>query len=581
MARQTTPAAKTATFAAETKRMKGGQALIECLHRAGVEVIFGHPGGAALPLYDSLYDARGIRHVLVRHEQVAAHAATGYHRATGRIGVCMATSGPGATNLITGITDAMLDSAGIVAITGQVSTLAIGSDAFQEADVIGISMPVTKHNCLVQKAIDLPRMVLESFLIAGSGRPGPVLIDIPRDVAAEEAEFEFPEQVTLRSGKIPPTVPSPNQITAAAALLSQASRPVIYAGGGVITSNAAPELAALARRTRIPVTTTLMGKGGFPETDPLSLGMLGMHGTAYANYAINAADVILAVGARFDDRVTGRLSDFAPGARFIHIDIDPAEIGKNKPAHVPIVADAKEALRALDARMTPPEGEPWHRQIAEWKARYPLRYQQTGDVIKPQFAIEEIYRVTEGKAVVVADVGQHQMWAAQFYLTTEPRSWLSSGGLGTMGYGFPAALGAQVGRPDALVCAIVGDGGFQMTLQDLATAVEWGLPLKIYIIDNKSLGMVRQWQQLFYRERFSHVFLKNPDFAKLAEAYGAVGIDVRRPDEVRPALVRSLEVSDRPCVVAISVDPEENCYPMIPSGQSIKEMMIEDDRIRH
>ncbi|HXX38035.1 MAG TPA: biosynthetic-type acetolactate synthase large subunit [bacterium] len=579
MARQSTPVVRPGT-AATTKRMTGGQALIECLRRAGVEIVFGHPGGQALPLYDSIYDARGIRHVLVRHEQVAAHAATGYHRVTGKVGVCMATSGPGATNLVTGITDAMMDSAGIVAITGQVSTYAIGSDAFQEADIMGITTPVTKHNMLVQKASDLPQATLQAFLIAGSGRPGPVLVDIPRDVALTEGEFEFPEQVTLRSGKIPPAVPSPNQIAAAAALLSRASRPIIYAGGGVITSNAAPELTAMARRTRIPVTTTLMGKGAFPETDPLALGMLGMHGTAYANYAINGADVILAIGARFDDRVTGRVSDFAPAARFIHIDIDPAEIGKNKPAHVPIVGDAKEALRALDGQVTPPDCEAWHRQIAEWKTRYPLRYRQAGEVIKPQFAIEELYRATEGKAVVVTDVGQHQMWAAQFYLTTEPRTWLSSGGLGTMGFGFPAALGAQIGQPDALVCVIAGDGSFQMTLQDLATAVEWSLPLKIYILDNQALGMVRQWQQLFYRERYSHVFLKNPDFARLAEAYGAVGINVRRAEEVRPAIRRSLEVTDRPCVVAISVDPEENCYPMIPSGQSVKEMIIEDDRVR-
>ncbi len=579
MARQSTSVPRPAP-AATTLRMSGAQALIECLHRVGAEVIFGHPGGAALPLYDALYDAHEIRHFLTRHEQVASHAAVGYHRVTGKVGVCMATSGPGATNLITGITDALMDSAAIVAITGQVSTLAIGRDAFQEADVIGITMPVTKHNTLVQKAADLPRSVLEAFLIASSGRPGPVLVDVPRDIAAGEAEFEFPEQVTLRGGKVPPAVPSPNQIGAAAALLSQASRPIIYAGGGVISSNAAAELTALVRRTRIPVTTTLMGKGGFPETDPLSLGMLGMHGTAYANHAINAADVILAVGVRFDDRVTGRLRDFAPHARFIHIDIDPAEIGKNKPAHIPIVGDAREALRSLAGQVTPPACDVWNRQIAEWRERYPLRYRQNGDAIKPQFAIDEAYKVTEGRAIVVTDVGQHQMWAAQFYLSTEPRAWVTSGGLGAMGFGFPAAIGAQMGRPDALVCAIVGDGGFQMTMQDLASAVEWGLPIKVYIINNKSLGMVRQWQQLFYRERYSNVWLRNPDFAKLAEAFGAVGITVRRPDEVRPALERSLQVTDRPCVLDIMCDPEENCYPMIPSGQSIKEMIVEDDRIR-
>src|SRR3989449_2494592 len=472
MVRQIT-ASKPPAPAVRSRQMNGAQTLGESLRREGVEVLFGHPGGASLPIYDALYDAQDIHHILVRHEQVAAHAAVGYARASGRVGVCTATSGPGATNLITGITDAMMDSAPIVAITGQVPRPVIGNDAFQEADVTGITMPITKYNTLVMRAMDIPKAVRMAFYLAKTGRPGPVLVDIPRDVSQELCEPDFDEDPSL-PGYRPVVDGNPGQIAEAADALAAAERPIVYAGGGIISSGATPELTALVERTGIPVVLTLMGKGAMDETHPRCLGMFGMHGSAFANWAINRADVILAVGVRFDDRVTGRLKDFAPHAKFIHIDIDPAEIGKNKPAHVPIVGDAREALRVLAAQVPSLDCGPWHLQIAEWKERYPLRYRQAGETIKPQFAIDEIYRLTKGQAIVATDVGQHQMWAAQFYLTTQPRAWVTSGGLGAMGFGFPAAIGAQMGRPDALVCAIVGDGGFQMTMQDMATPVEWG-----------------------------------------------------------------------------------------------------------
>ena len=559
---------------------RGAEILVEALVQEGVDSIFGYPGGAVLHIYDELWRRRErVTHYLVRHEQGAVHMAEGYARASGRVGVALVTSGPGATNAVTGIANAYMDSTPIVVITGQVPLHLIGTDAFQEVDTVGITRPCVKHNYLVRDVRDLAAVVHEAFFLARTGRPGPVVIDIPKDVSAARAPYSRLDHIVFPCRERRKS-PDAQAVSSAADAIMRAERPVLYVGGGIVNSGADRALLAFAEALQLPVTPTLMGLGGFPSAHALSLGMLGMHGTYAANMAVAESDLLVAVGVRFDDRVTGRLSDFATGARFIHIDIDPAEIGKNKPAHVPIVGDAKEALRALDAQTPPPDCEPWHRQIAEWKARYPLRYRQTGDTIKPQFAIEQVYRLTDGRAIVVTDVGQHQMWAAQFYLSTEPRTWLTSGGLGAMGFGFPAALGAQIGRPDALVCALLGDGGFQMTLQDLGTAVEWGLPLKLYVLDNGSLGMVRQWQQLFYRERYSHVFLKNPDFAKLAEAYGAVGINVRRVDELEPAVRRSLEVTDRPCVVAITVDPEENCYPMIPSGQSVKEMIVEDDRIR-
>mgnify|MGYP000076624341 CR=1 FL=1 len=565
------------TKSTPTTRMKGAQALVEALRREEVEVVFGHPGGASLPLYDALYDVPEILHVLVRHEQVAAHAAKGYAVASGRVGVCMATSGPGATNLVTGIADAHMDSAAVVAITGQVPTAVIGRDAFQEADVTGITLPITKHNFLVRRAEEIPEVIRKAFYLARTGRPGPVLVDVPRDLQQTEIEFTFPEEVSIRGYRVV-TEGNVNQIANAARAIASSRRPILYIGGGVIISNASEEVRRLAERTRIPVTYTLMAKGAFPDDHPLCLGMLGMHGTAYANYAINASDLIIAVGARFDDRVTGRLKDFAPEATIIHIDIDPAEIGKNKPAHIPIVGDAKRVLQVLLEMVQPPQDiEPWHRQIQEWRERYPLRYRQEGDVLKPQFVIDQLSRAWGGRAVVTTDVGQHQMWAAQFFLCREPRTFITSGGLGAMGFGFPAAIGAWFARPNKTVVAIVGDGGFQMTIQDLATAVEWKMPLKLFIINNASLGMVRQWQELFYRRRFSHVWLRNPDFARVAEAFGAAGISVRRPEEVEPAISRAMEVDDRPVVVDCHVDPEENCFPMIPSGQSVKEMIIDLD----
>ena len=573
MARQIEP--PSTKRASRAKTMTGAQVLVEALRREGVEVLFGHPGGASLPIYDALYDARDVRHILVRHEQVAAHAAVGYARASGKVGVCTATSGPGATNLVTGITDAMMDSVPVVAITGQVPRPVIGNDAFQEADVTGVTMPITKWNHLVMDVGDVAPSVQRAFYLARTGRPGPVLVDIPRDVSQESCTPEFLEGVPVPEYH-PALDGTPKQITAAVEMLAAAERPVIYAGGGIISAEASVELTALAERTRIPVTLTLMGKGAMDETDPLCLGMLGMHGSVFANYAVNEADVILAVGARFDDRVTGRLRDFAPKARFIHIDIDPAEIGKNKPAHVPIVGDAKRVLGALAAQARAPKIDGWWAQIEEWRQRYPFRYRQRDGAISAQYVCEQINRLTGGSAIVATDVGQHQMWMAQWYRPRGPRSFISSGGLGTMGFGFPAAMGAKFACPDRQVIAVVGDGGFQMTMQDLITAVVHRMALPIIILNNGALGMVRQWQTFFYHDRRSASILRNPDFARIAEAFGARGIRVERPEQVDAALTMALAVEDGPVVVDILCDPEENCLPMIPSGQSVAEMIIDE-----
>jgi len=550
--------------------MIGAQVLIECLKREGVEVIFGYPGGQVLPIFDKLYDA-DIRFILTRHEQGAAHAADGYSRATGKVGVCLATSGPGATNLTTGIANAYMDSIPMVAITGQVKTFLIGNDAFQEADVTGITRPITKHNFLVKDVKDLARIVREAFFIASTGRPGPVLIDIPSDVQQQDTEFIWPEEVKIR-GYNPTYFGHPGQIKKAAKLISQSKKPIIYAGGGIITSGASHELKELAEKIQAPVAMTLMGLGGFPGTHELSLGMLGMHGTAYANHAIMEADLIIAVGARFDDRVTGRLDAFAPHAKIIHIDIDPASISKNVKVDVPIVGDAKNILgQLLQEIKKAPDTSDWLKTVETWKKKHPLAYKDGGKV-KPQYVIEQIYEATKGEAIITTEVGQNQMWACQWYKYDHPRTFLSSGGLGTMGFGFPAAMGAKVGYPQAQVFDIAGDGSIQMNIQELATCVCNKINVKVAILNNGYLGMVRQWQELFYKKRYSYTFLYNPDFVKLAESYGAVGIRVTKKEEVRPAIEKALSI-DNTVFIDFHIEPEENVYPMVPAGEAIDRMI--------
>jgi len=555
-------------------KMTGAQALLEGFRREGVEVIFGYPGGSLLPIYDTLYDVKDIRHILVRHEQGAAHAADGYARASGRVGVCMATSGPGATNLVTGIATAYMDSVPIVAITGQVPTFAIGKDSFQEVDITGITMPITKHNYLVTDPTDIPRMVKEAFHIAGSGRPGPVLIDFPRDMQQAEIEFDYPETIEL-PGYRPTMTGHPMMIKRAAELLDSAQRPLIYGGGGVNSSDAQEELVALAERIEAPVTMTLLGKGGFPEDHDLYLGMPGMHGTAYANYALHEADVILAVGTRFDDRVTGKLDMFARNAKFIHIDIDPAEIGKNVLPLLPIVGDVKHVLAEIGKRVARKKHSDWRKTVDDWKKQYPMGWK--GDGLKPQFVVQEIDRATKGNAIIVTEVGQNQMWAAQWYACKHTRHFLSSGGLGTMGYGFPAAIGAQVACPKDVVWDIAGDGSIQMNIQEMATAVVEKLPVKIAVLNNGYLGMVRQWQTLFFKDRLSHTDIRvgTPDFVKLAEAYGAVGIRVTDPSEVGPAIKKAMALKDRPCLIDFLVARDENVMPMVPAGGTVDEMLVD------
>ena len=552
-------------------KMSGAKAIIESLHRENVEVIFGYPGGAVLPLYDEIYDA-DIRHILVRHEQAAAHAADGYARATGKAGVCIATSGPGATNLVTGIATAYMDSVPMVAITGQVPRSLIGYDAFQEANITGITLPITKHNYLVQDTKDIPRIFKEAFYIAQTGRPGPVLIDIPKDTQVETIEFEYPQEVKLRGYK-PTYSGNEQQVKKAASLILKSEKPIFYVGGGIILSNAAEELRALAECIMAPVTTTLMGMSAFPTAHPLSVGMLGMHGTRYANYAVQESDLIIAVGVRFDDRVTGKISAFAPNAKIIHIDIDPAEIGKNVRVDVPIVGDAKNILKSLlkFVKQEQVKTEAWTKKIAVWKKEYPLTYKKD-NLLRPQFVVEQISEICPD-AIIVTEVGQNQMWAAQFFNYKNPRTFISSGGLGTMGYGFPAAMGVKVGKPESTVIDIAGDGSFQMNSQELATVVQEDIPVIVAVLNNGFLGMVRQWQELFFNRRFSSTCIEGSvDFVKLAEAYGALGLRAKKKGDVKDVIKEAVK-SGRPTVIDFVVEREENVSPMVPAGAAINEIL--------
>ena len=559
--------------------MNGAEIFVESLRKEGVDTIFGHPGGAILPINDALYRA-GMRTILTRHEQGAVHMAEGYARATGRPGVVLVTSGPGGTNVVTGLTNALMDSTPIVVFTGQVPTAVIGNDAFQEADIVGITHSCTKHNTLVRDVRELARTIKEAFYIASTGRPGPVLVDIPKDVSTSECDFVYPDAVHMRGYK--PTLEGhAGQIRRAAEMMAAAERPILYAGGGVILSGASAELQRLGELTSTPVTNTLMGLGGFPGVHELWLGMLGMHGTFAANTAMDSADLVVAIGARFDDRVTGNLAEFCVNAKFIHIDIDPSSIGKNVHVDLPIVGDVKHCLTRLIEVLASMQKD-WHsdhrewvEQVHTWKATYPLQFQQDPDgELLPQFVCEQIYEVTQGDAIITTEVGQHQMWAAQFYHFTKPRKWITSGGLGTMGFGFPAAIGAQVAFPEAVVIDIAGDGSFQMTLQELATAVQYDIPIIVAILNNQSLGMVRQWQQFFYEGRYADTSLEvSPDYVKLADAYGAVGLRAMKPGDVRPTLEEAIRLR-RPVVIDFPVKQTENVFPMIPSGGSIKDMLL-------
>jgi acetolactate synthase-1/2/3 large subunit len=550
---------------------------MECLKAEGVDVVFGLPGGANLPTYDAFYDA-GIRHILVRHEAGGGHAAEGYAKATGKVGVALGTSGPGATNLVTPICDAMMDSVPVVFLTGQVRTELLGTDGFQEADTIGITMPIVKHSFMIQHPLELPRSIHEAFHIARTGRPGPVVVDIPQDLSRADIPYEPVTDVHL-PGYQPTTDGNQKQIRLAAKALANSRRPVIYAGGGVVGANASDELTELCLADRFPVTCTVMGLGAFAAPHPQWLGMLGMHGTRQANYAMDEADLIVAIGARFDDRITGKLSEFAPRAKFIHIDIDPAEISKNVPAHIPIVGDAKNIIPRLTAEYRalgtdPSRLEEWWSRIEAWRERYPLSYEDSKDSeIKPQYMIKALYEATGGDAIVTSDVGQHQMWTAQLYDFPAPRRWINSGGLGTMGFGLPAAMGAKVGCPDQTVVCIAGDGSVQMNMQELATCSQEGIAIKVFIMNNGYLGMVRQWQELFWDKRYSQVDMGQwPDFVKVAEAYGATGM---RFEDKRTLVedMRAALATEGPVLVDVRVTREENTYPMIPAGQPARNMV--------
>jgi acetolactate synthase-1/2/3 large subunit len=557
-------------------KVSGAQSLVNSLEAAGVDVMFGIPGGAILPAYDPIYDSK-IRHILVRHEQGAGHAATGYAQATGRVGVCIATSGPGATNLVTPLADAQMDSVPVVAITGQVPGPAIGTDAFQEADIRGITMPFTKHNYLITDPDDIPRAIAEAFHIASTGRPGTVLVDIAKDALQKMTTFDYPKQVSL-AGYNPVTEPKSQDITDAAALIAQSKKPVLYVGGGIIKANAAKELLILAEISGVPVVTTLMARGAFPDSHPQHLGMPGMHGTVAAVTALQKADLLITLGARFDDRVTGKLSTFAPNAKVIHADIDPAEIGKNRHADVAIIGDLKNILIKLNPAVkaalskSQPDLTPWQNEVYGWRSKYPLGYDKPSDgSVSPQYVIERIGKISGPDTIFTSGVGQHQMWASQFIGYEKPRTWLNSGGLGTMGYAVPAAMGAKVGAPDTTVWAIDGDGCFQMTNQELVTCALNNIPIKVAIINNESLGMVRQWQTLFYNGRYSNTSLESkrvPDFKMLAEAMGCVGLRCERPEDVDKTIEQAMAINDQPVVVDFSVYRDAMVWPMVAAGSS-------------
>ena len=570
-----------------TEQITGSESLVKSLQNAGVEVVFGIPGGAILPAYDPLMDASGIRHILVRHEQGAGHAAEGYAMATGKVGVCMATSGPGATNLVTAIADAHMDSVPMVAITGQVPSKAIGTDAFQEADIRGITMPITKHNFLITDPADIPEAIAQAFHIAGTGRPGPVLVDISKDALQAMTTFDWPQQIALPGYK-PTTKPNSRQIRQAAELILESKQPVLYVGGGVIKAEATQELFELAELTGIPVVTTLMARGAFPDGHDQHLGMPGMHGTVAAVGALQRADLLIALGTRFDDRVTGNLDSFAPDAKIIHADIDPAEIGKNKPVDVPIVGDARPIIESLttELRRRIDDGErgdfaDWLETVGGWKETYPLGYDEPDNgSLSPQYVIERLGAIAGPEAIYAAGVGQHQMWASQFIEYSNPRTWLNSGGAGTMGYAVPAAMGAKVGQPDTVVWAVDGDGCFQMTNQELATCTINDIPIKVALINNSSLGMVRQWQTLFYNERYSNTDLQShdfPDFVKLAEAYGAVGLRCDDPTDVDATIEKAMSINDRPVVVDFRVHKDAMVWPMVAAGTSNDDIKVARD----
>jgi len=566
----------------KNKSITGAEILIECLKKEGVSTIFGFPGGAVLPVYDVLYDAP-LEHILVRHEQGAVHMADGYARVSGKPGVVLVTSGPGATNTVTGIATAYMDSIPMVVFSGQVPSALIGNDAFQEADIVGITRPCTKHNYLVKDIKDLAVIIKEAFYIATTGRPGPVLVDIPKDIFTAKTLFEYPEKVSIPSYQ-PTYKGHPGQVKKALDFILKSKRPVVYAGGGVLLSDASKELTKFAERLGLPTTTTLMGLGGFPGTHPLFLGMLGMHGTYAANMAVTDTDCLIAIGSRFDDRVTGKIAEFAPYAGIVHIDIDPTSISKNVKVDIPIVGDVKKVLgdmlkalpKAAELKKFKTTISPWNEEIEKWKVEHGLTYDRTpGERIKPQYVVEKLYEATKGDAIITTEVGQNQMWAAQFFKFDNPRTFLTSGGLGTMGYGFPAAIGAQIAMPHKTVIDIAGDGSIQMNIQEIATAVQYRLPVIVAILNNMVLGMVRQWQELFYDKRYSHTCMSvAPDYVKLAEAYGAAGFKVTETSEVEKVIKSALKIKDRPVIIDFRVEPFEGVYPMVPAGQPLNKMLL-------